>query len=358
MTQIRSTVSIDSRLEVDDEDALAFDVLDGFARAFKELPPKYFYDAEGSRLFEEICKQPEYYPTRTERGILERHAEEIVALTSASELVELGSGVPTKTRLLLDAMAAAGTLDRYVPFDVSEGVVRASAEQLMEEYDGLRVHGIIGDYERHLDAVPPSEGSRIVVFLGGTIGNFLPGSRRRFLRSIARELGPDDRLLLGTDLVKDPAVLHAAYNDAAGVTAAFNLNVLAVLNRELAADFDLSAFEHVAFFDTEREWIEMRLRSRCEQRVSIERLETVVAFGAGEELRTELSAKFTHKRISADAAASGMRVERFFTDPDETFALSLCAPADGSAPATLESLKARTATAGSRRQRCLGGQLG
>ena len=326
MTPSRTAIEIDSRLGPGDERSLHYDVLDGLNRPFKELPPKHFYDAEGSRLFEEICQLPEYYPTRVERSILAAHADSMIAETGAVELVELGSGVPTKTRLLLDAMASAGTLDRYVPFDVSESVVRASAEQLVEQYVGLHVHGIIGDYERHLDAVPEPAGPRLVVFLGGTLGNFLPGSRRRFLRSIARQMAPGDRLLLGTDLVKDPAVLEAAYDDSAGVTAAFNRNVLAVINRELDADFDLDSFEHVAFYDRRHEWIEMRLRSHVAQVVRIRDLDLEVHFAHREEIRTEISTKFTRKRLSADLAAAGLGLERFLTDPDDRFAVSVCAP--------------------------------
>jgi L-histidine N-alpha-methyltransferase len=326
VTTSQAAIEIDSRLGLGDERSLHYDVLDGLTRPFKELPPKHLYDAEGSRLFEQICELPEYYPTRVERSILAEHAESIVSDSGAAELVELGSGVPTKTRLLLDAMAAAGTLDRYVPFDVSETVVRASAQQLVEQYAGLRVHGVIGDYERHLDAIPARVGPRLVVFLGGTLGNFLPGSRRRFLRSIARQLNAGDRLVLGTDLVKDPAVLEAAYDDAAGVTAAFNSNVLAVMNRELDADFDLRAFEHVAFYDRRREWIEMRLRSLREQVVRIRALDLEVHFADGEEIRTEISSKFTRERLAADLHAAGLGLQRFLTDADGMFAVSICAP--------------------------------
>lgn len=327
MRPAQDAITIDSRLGPGDERSLHYDVLDGLHRPTKELPPKHFYDAEGSRLFEAICDLPEYYPTRVERSILAAHAERLVARTGVVELVELGSGVPTKTRLLLDAMAAADALERYVPFDVSETVVRASAEQLVEEYDGLRVHGIIGDYERHLDAVPERDGNRMVVFLGGTLGNFLPGARRRFLRSIARQLGPDDRLLLGTDLVKDPRVLEAAYDDSQGVTAAFNRNVLTVVNRELDADFDPAAFEHVAFYDRQHEWIEMRLRAERPQVVNIRGLDLVVHFAHREEMRTEISAKFTRARLTADLDAAGLGLEEFLTDDDGRFALSVCAPA-------------------------------
>jgi L-histidine Nalpha-methyltransferase len=316
-------IRIDCRLGPGDERSLAYDVLDGLTRPFKELPPKHFYDAEGSRLFEAICEQPEYYPTRAERAILEAESAALVERTRASELVELGSGVPTKTLLLLDAMLEAGTLDRYVPVDVSEDVLRASAERLVERYPGLRVHGVVGDFERHLDALPPPEGPRIVAFLGGTIGNFPPGSRRRFLRALARRLRPQDHLLLGTDLVKDPAVLEAAYNDAAGVTAAFNRNVLAVINRELDADFDLAAFEHVAFYDRHQEWIEMRLRAHAPHAVEVRALGLTVHFAHREELRTEISAKFTRARLDADLAAAGLRARAVLTDPGGRFALSL-----------------------------------
>jgi L-histidine N-alpha-methyltransferase len=315
-------IEIVSRLGPDDR-LLAFDVLDGLTRPFKEVPPKHFYDAEGSRLFELICEQPEYYPTRVEREILEACAEEIVSLTRAAELVELGSGVPTKTLLLLDAMRDAGTLDRYVPFDVSESVLLTSAERLVEDYAGLRVFGVLGDFERHLDALPVAEGPRVIAFLGGTIGNFPPGSRRRFLRSLARALRPQDRLLLGTDMVKDPAVLEAAYNDAAGVTAAFNGNMLAVINRELGGDFELEAFEHVAFYDREQEWIEMRLRALEPQVVNVRELDLAVHFANREEMRTEISAKFTRERIEADLAAAGLRLHALMTDGDGLFSLSL-----------------------------------
>jgi len=317
-------IEVVSRLGAD-ERTLAFDVLDGLTRPFKEIPPKHFYDAEGSRLFEEITELPEYYPTRTERAILAARSTDIVRATGAAELVELGSGVPTKTLLLLDAMRCAGTLDRYVPFDVSEGVLRESAEHLVERYPGIRVYGVVGDFERHLDALPSAEGPRVIAFLGGTIGNFPPGSRRKFLRSLGRVMRPQDALLLGTDLVKDPAVLEAAYNDSAGVTAEFNRNVLAVINRELGGDFDLEAFEHVAFYDREQEWIEMRLRALRPQVVEIAKLGLTVHFANREELRTEISAKFTRERVEADLAAAGLRLREFLPDADSLFALSLAA---------------------------------
>jgi L-histidine Nalpha-methyltransferase len=316
-------IRIDSHLDGSEERSLADDVLDGLTRPFKELPPKHFYDARGAELFDQICELPEYYPTRAERAILEEGAEELAELTGAVELVELGSGTAAKTRVLLDALDAAGTLRRYIPVDVTESMVRDCAEELTSEYPGLQVHGVIGDFERHLEEVPPAVGPRIVAFLGGTIGNFPPGSRRRFLRKIARLLGPDDHLLMGIDLVKDPRVLEAAYDDAQGVTAEFNLNVLRVLNRELQADFDPDDFEHVALFDHEHEWIEMRLRARREHTTVVRGLDLPVHFDAGEELRTEISAKFTPERLQGDLSAAGLELVRWLTDPDELFALTL-----------------------------------
>jgi L-histidine Nalpha-methyltransferase len=320
-------VVVRSYLEASDERALADDVLDGLTRPFKELPPKHFYDARGAALFDRICELPEYYPTRAERSILEARAAELAARTGAAELVELGSGTAAKTRILLRAMADAGTLRRYVPIDVTEGMVRDCAASLVAELPGLAVHGIVGDFERHLGHVPPPAGPRVVAFLGGTIGNFAPGSRRRFLRALRGLLRPGvDHLLLGTDLVKDPAVIEAAYDDAAGVTAEFNRNVLHVLNRELGADFDVEAFDHVAFFDREHEWVEMRLRAQRRMEVRVEALDLDVTFAAREELRTEISAKFTPQRLRADLSAAGLRLVDVLTDDEERFALSLSTP--------------------------------
>jgi L-histidine N-alpha-methyltransferase len=320
---LEGAVEVRSHLGPDDERTLADDVLDGLTRPLKELPPKHLYDARGSELFEAICELPEYYQTRTERSILQAHADDIAARTGAVELIELGSGSATKTRVLLDAMAAAGTLARYVPVDVSASTVHAVAELFADEYDGMSVYGLVADFERHLERLPEPIGPRLVPFLGGTIGNFPPGSRRRFLRSLGKVLGPDGHLLLGTDLVKDPHVIEAAYNDSTGVTAQFNLNVLHVVNRELGANFDVDAFEHVAFFDREREWIEMRLRATEPQRVRVEALDLEVDFAAREEMRTEISAKFTADRLRGDLAAAGMELVELFTDPDELFAVSL-----------------------------------
>ncbi|MDP9294080.1 MAG: L-histidine N(alpha)-methyltransferase [Actinomycetota bacterium] len=328
-------VVVDCHLGPGAERSLAEDALDGLTRPCKELPPKHLYDARGSELFDRISELPEYYPTRAERAILRDRADAIVAATGAAELVELGSGSASKTRVLLEAMARAGTLRRYVPFDVSEQVVRETATALAGEYPGLRVHGVVGDFERHLGEVPAAEPGqpRVVAFLGGTIGNFPPGSRRRFLRTVGALLGPGDHLLLGTDLVKDIDVLEAAYDDAQGITAEFNRNLLVVLNRELGADFEPGLFDHVAFFDPTHEWIEMRLRARRACRVHVAALDLDVEFARGEELRTEISAKFTPERVSADLAASGLILAESYTDPDGLFALSLATIPTGSGAA-------------------------
>jgi L-histidine Nalpha-methyltransferase len=334
-------VRIESHLSASDERSLADDVLDGLTRPFKELPPKHFYDARGAQLFDRICELPEYYPTRAERSILQRRASELASITGASELVELGSGTAAKTRVLLDALHAAGTLERYVPMDVTEQMVRDCAAQLTAEYPGLQVHGVIGDFERHLDRVPDAVGPRIVAFLGGTIGSFPPGSRRRVLREIRRLLGPRDHLLMGTDLVKDPDVLEAAYDDAQGLTAEFNRNLLRVLNRELDADFDLDDFDHVALFNREHEWIEMRLRARREHTALVRALSLPVHFDAGEEMRTEISAKFTPERLRGDLAAAGMSLVRWLTDDDGLFALTLSRPAPSATTAVPRPGQAR-----------------
>ncbi len=324
-----SRVVVHNYLEEAADSSLADDVLDGLTRPFKELPPKHFYDEVGADLFDQVCDEPEYYPTRTERAILQERAAEIVELTGAAELVELGSGTAAKTRILLQAMADAGTLQRYVPFDVTEGMVRDVAAELTQEHPELTVHGIVGDFERHLEHIPAPDGPRIVAFLGGTLGNFIPGSRRRFLRQLADVLRPQDYLLLGTDLVKDPAIIEAAYNDAAGISAAFNRNVLHVINRELDADFEPDAFEHFAFFDREREWIEMRLRASRKMTVNVRALNLVIDFAPREEMRTEISTKFTPERLAEDLEASGLELAELLTDAEKMFSLTLARPAPG-----------------------------
>ncbi|MFE9693556.1 L-histidine N(alpha)-methyltransferase [Micromonospora sp. NPDC005806] len=306
--------------EQDLERSLREDVRIGLTATPKWLPPKWFYDARGSELFEEITRLPEYYPTRAERAVLAEHADDIAELTDAKTLIELGSGSSEKTRLLLDAFARHGGLGTFVPLDVSVSALRQSTEQIAAEYPGLRVRGIVGDFTRQLDRLPTG-GRRLVVFLGGTIGNLLPRERAEFLTAMRAALEAGDWLLIGTDLVKDPKVIVPAYDDAAGVTADFNRNVLRVINRELGADFDPEAFTHVAVWDPEHEWIEMRLRAERPTRARV--LDLEVDFAAGEELRTEVSAKFRPEGIAAELAAAGFERQAFWTDPDGLFGVTL-----------------------------------
>ena len=304
------------------EAALRADVRDGLTSSPKELPPKWFYDERGSQLFDEITRLPEYYPTRCERAILVAHAADIAAAADADTLVELGSGTSEKTRLLLDAMRATGKLERYGPFDVSEETLLAAGAQLERDYPGLDVHAVVGDFECHLGHMADG-GRRMVAFLGGTIGNLPPAERKRFLADLADALRPGETLLLGTDLVKDVGRLEAAYDDSAGVTAAFNRNVLAVINRRLHADFDPDAFDHRAIYDRDNDWIEMRLASRRAQRVHVADLDLTIDFAAGEEMRTEISAKFTAPRVEAELAGAGLDLAKWWTDEAGDFGLSL-----------------------------------
>lgn len=299
--------------------ALRADVLNGLTASPKTLPPKWFYDARGSELFEEITELPEYYPTRAEREILLARSGEIAAASGARTLVELGSGSSEKTRLLIDALTG---LEVYVPVDVSESALTQAGEALIEERPGLSVHALIADFTGRME-LPETPGPRLLAFLGGTIGNLLPAERAVFLARMRRLLAPGDALLLGTDLVKDEEVLVRAYDDAAGVTAEFNKNVLAVVDRELDADFDPDAFDHVALWDAEQEWIEMRLRSRIAQTVKVPALDLAVDFTAGEELRTEVSAKFRRPGVTAELASAGLELTHWWTDTEGRFALSL-----------------------------------
>ncbi|MBV7694518.1 L-histidine N(alpha)-methyltransferase [Streptomyces sp. TRM70350] len=301
------------------EAALRADVQQGLTNSPKTLPPKWFYDAHGSDLFEQITELPEYYPTRAEREILVARAAEIAVATGARTLVELGSGSSEKTRYLLDALTGLHT---YVPVDVSDSALTQAGHALIAERPGLNVHALIADFTVALE-LPDTPGPRLVAFLGGTIGNLLPDERAVFLAAVRALLSPGDALLLGTDLVKDEQVLVRAYDDAAGVTAAFNKNVLAVVNRELGADFDPGAFDHVALWDAGNEWIEMRLRSRTAQTVKIPSLDLAVDFAAGEELRTEVSAKFRKEGVRAELASAGLELSHWWTDGEGRFALSL-----------------------------------
>lgn len=304
--------------------ALAEDVRHGLTRSAKRLPPKWHYDAEGSRLFDEITRLPEYYLTRAERALLEAHADEIVAEAGADTLVEIGGGTSEKTRLLLDAMVRAAELRRIALLDVDEATLRSSAARLADAYPEADVRAVVGDLERHLAALP-RDGRRMVAFLGSSIGNFTPLERARLFRDLRSGMASSaDSFLLGVDLVKEPKRLEAAYNDAAGVTARFSLNVLGVLNRELGADFDAGAFRHVAFWDSTNEWIDIRLRSLRAQRVALPALGLTVEFDEGEDLRTEISAKFRRDGIELELAAAGFDVAGWWSDGD--VALVLCRP--------------------------------
>ncbi|MFI1971789.1 L-histidine N(alpha)-methyltransferase [Streptomyces cinnamoneus] len=303
--------------------ALRADVAEGLTRSPKELPPKWFYDARGSELFDEITLLPEYYPTRSEREILLARAGAIAGATGARTLVELGSGSSDKTRHLIRALEA---LEFYVPVDVSESALAGAAETLLAEHPALTVHALVADFQYGLALPEGLPGPRLIAFLGGTIGNLLPPERATFLAGIRAGLAPGDALLLGTDLVKDQSVLLPAYDDAQGVTAAFNKNVLTVINRELGADFEPDGFDHVALWDARREWIEMRLRARAPAVVKIPTLDLAVHFEAGEELRTEVSAKFRQEGVRRELAEAGLELTHWWTDEAGRFALSLSVP--------------------------------
>ena len=321
-----TTPSMDVHLSADDlRGALENDVRTGLTAEHKWLPPVWFYDDHGSQLFDEITRLPEYYLTRAERKLLEDHAPEIAAAAEADTLVELGAGTCDKSRVLLDAMEATGSLRRYIPLDVSDGTLWTAATTLADEYPGLLVHAVVGDFHLHMDQVP-SEGRRLVAFLGSTIGNLTPDQRSRFLFDLDCMMAHGDRLLLGTDLVKDRARLLDAYDDAQGVTAAFNRNVLHVLNRELHASFDPDRFAHVALWNEEAKRIEMRLRSLSDQTVSIADLAIDITFATGEDLLTEISSKFTRQGVQDELYAAGFLVDSMWEAPGGDFLLTLARP--------------------------------
>jgi L-histidine N-alpha-methyltransferase len=302
--------------------ALRADVQRGLTSRPKELSPQWFYDERGSELFDAITRLPEYYLTGRERGLLRRHAREVADLTEANTLVELGSGTSEKTRILMDALAEAGHLRRFVPFDVSEETLRASAAAIVDEYQGLEVHAVVGDFGRHLGFLPEGR-RRLIVFLGSTIGNLPPAKRAAFLDAVEATLTPGESLLLGVDLVKPVERLEAAYNDSAGLTAEFNRNILDVLNRELAGTFRPERFEHVARWDDANEWIEMLLRSTSDQEVVLQELELNASFVAGEEMRTEISAKFRRERVEDELYEAGLELDRWWPHATGDFALAL-----------------------------------
>jgi L-histidine Nalpha-methyltransferase len=321
-------VTVDVRLVPDDlRQALLSDARAGLAATPKTMPPVWFYDDYGCELYEAITRTPEYYPFRTERDLLRRSAGEIAEAAGATVLVELGSGNSEKTRVLLDAMAAATAgLEGYVPFDVAEGTMRAAAEAVAEDM-GIGVHAVVGDFHEHLEDIPDVDGSRLIAFLGSTIGNFPPRQRARFLGEVARLLGPSDRFLLATDLVKPVDRLIAAYDDAEGVTAAFDRNLLTVLNRELGADFAVDKFEHLSTWDADNRWIEMRLRATEAMTVTLPALGLTVDFARGEQMRTEISAKFTFGQVRDELDRAGMRVMGLWTDPAGDYLVTLARPA-------------------------------
>ncbi len=293
-------------------------------RTLPRIDSKYFYDDVGSRLFEEITRLPEYYQTRTEEALLGSIADEVVRFTGARELVELGSGAGRKIRLLLDAMRRQGRLENCVLLDINETFLRTSAEELADQYPEMEVRGVVGDFLHDLDSVGSGD-NRLVIFLAGTIGNLYPRQFATFLKSVRAILGEGDRFLVGLDMVKDTARLEAAYNDSAGVTADFNLNALRVLNRRFGTDFEVDAFEHVAFYDLEQEWIEMRLRARRPTSVSLGD-NRELRFGIGDEIRTEISRKFTRESFVDALGGAGLELSGWFTDPEHLFASALVRP--------------------------------
>jgi L-histidine N-alpha-methyltransferase len=293
-------------------------------RGLPRIDSRYLYDDAGSHLFEEITRLPEYYQTRTEEALLAEIAADIVRLTGARELVELGSGAGRKIRLLLDAMQRRETLERCVLLDINETFLRESAERLAYRYPEAEVCGVVGDFHRDLESVGKGDG-RLFIFLAGTVGNLYPRQLNQFLRAMAAVLRPNDAFLVGLDLVKDPARLEAAYNDSAGVTAEFNRNILRVLNRRFATAFDLDAFEHVAFYDREQEWIEMRLRATRPTRASLGGGQELL-FAASDEIRTEISRKFTRRSFAAALDVTGLELSAWYTDPEALFASALVRP--------------------------------
>lgn len=321
-TDASERFTLDHRLDERSPQGELAQIRDDLLRDPPQIAARYFYDDRGSRLFEALTELPEYYQTRTERALLESIADEVVEITEASELVELGSGAATKTRILLDAMERSGRLELYVPFDVNEYIVRRSADELMSRYRDMRVHGVVGEFTHHLGHIPEG-GRRLVIFLGGTIGNFRPAQALSFLTDVASEMAPGDFLLLGTDLIKEHSVLEAAYNDSQGVTAAFNRNILRVVNRKAGGDFDPEAFTHRACFNEPLHRIEMWLRSARDQVVRLEAIHLEIGFPEGRQILTEISVKYDQRLVEELLSESGFELRHWYTDPRQQFALSL-----------------------------------
>jgi L-histidine N-alpha-methyltransferase len=321
-TPVSDRIRVEVQLEPSHQEADLAELRATLLESPRRIPSKYFYDQRGSELFEEITKLPEYYLTRTERSLLESIADELAVRTGAEELVELGSGAATKTRILLDAMHRQGNLRLYVPFDVSESEVRRVAEELTREYDELFVHGMVADFTHHLDEIPAGD-PRLVILLGSTIGNYRPAAAVELLQRIADPMAVGDFFLLGVDLVKDVDVLEAAYNDSAGITAEFNRNILQVVNRLADGDFEPESYRHLAFFDRENCWIEISLAAASEQRARLEALDLTLSIEAGEQIHTEISSKYDRPAVEKMLVAGGFRLAEWYTDPDQLFALAL-----------------------------------
>lgn len=319
----KERVRVDVHLSADVDVEARKDLRQALEERPRRIPSRFFYDDRGSELFEEITELPEYYPTRTEAAILRTVADDVAARSRAGELVELGSGAATKTRILLDALERTGRLQRYVPMDVSEAPVRRSAQELASRYPDLEVHGVVGDFLQHLDRIPDSGVRRLVVFLGGTIGNFLPEGAVGFLRTVHDAMSSGDYFLLGTDLVKDVARLEAAYDDSKGVTAEFNKNILRVVNRLTDGDFDPDRFRHRAFYDLENRWIEMRLVSREEQTIHLPGIDLTFDLAEGEEILTEISAKYDREKVQDLLTHAGFEPVEWYTDDEKLFGLTL-----------------------------------
>ena len=327
-TKSLADIRIDNYLNSHDFfSTMAEDVRQGLTANPKRLQPKYLYDERGSELFEQITELPEYYPMREEGALLNRISPGLIASMAPSEIVELGSGSSTKTRALLDAGRANGCLKRYVAFDVSESIVRLAMTELLQRYGGLQVYGIVGDFHRHLDKIPRHAGRRLILFLGGTLGNLYRDERIELLGQIAALLAPDDRLLVGFDLVKDIALIEAAYNDSQGVTAEFNRNMLNVINNGLDGDFDPDAFEHFAYFNVAESRIEMHLRPRSKQVARLNKLGLTVEIESPETIWTESSHKFTPQSVREMLSASGLALKEWYAAPGDMFALALAGPA-------------------------------
>ena len=318
----QSNVIIDVHLDNQDPDAVREEIRAGLLSTPRTLPTRFFYDERGSELFERICESPEYYQARTEHELLETVADDVVTRTGADELVELGSGAATKTRVVLDAMARAQRLRFYVPFDFSEGIVRRVAQELVEEYEGLRVHGVVGDFLTHLAHIPQG-GRRLVMFLGGTIGNLGPEAAPAFLSSVSDEMDQGDFFLLGVQLITDVDRLEAAYNDSAGLSAAFNKNMIYALQSVIGAAFDPEAFDHVARFNHAEHRIEMRLRSVRKQVIPIPELALTLRLEEGEEILTEISTKYTRHHVEALLTRAGFSPVAWYSDPHDLHGLAL-----------------------------------